>query len=250
MFGTFNMHIPPRLVTSSLGFIFALVFILFSAALTSAQACGNPPDPWGNASGYAAWCSCMGGSYNWSTTACEGATGPSRDSNRGSDSGDYSTPRGTGWYCVAKAGNGAWGWGEFWQKSGAVSRAFKYCRQGANGTQCHLSWCAQNSGITKKTSRKPKWLARKSPKKKRRGSALSCNTCYRKMVNDIKSGRNSGRYKSYVNQAMSGYYNCKRKSDNHCTRGDILYRSLYNGCRGYNSNRTYKSCVTRIMNAH
>lgn len=50
----------------------------FGIVQESLAACGSPPDPWGNASGYRAWCSCMGGTYYSDTTACKGATGPQK----------------------------------------------------------------------------------------------------------------------------------------------------------------------------
>ena len=74
--------------------VFLTAFLLTADQPARAGHCGSPPSAWGRSgsAAYSAWCSCMGGSYNSSTTACTGATGGHRSSpNRGSGQ-SYPTP--------------------------------------------------------------------------------------------------------------------------------------------------------------
>ena len=233
--------------------MFALLFS-FNISLEPAQAnhCGNPPDPWGNASGYANWCSCMGGSYNYSTTACSGATGH-RSSPRTNNSSDglYSNPKGIGWYCYSKARNGAWGWGEHRSRSRAQNIATGFCRQNSRGQRCRITSCKQNANASQRQAIKKGIRQRRTIKRKTRNkrARLSCSVCYRKLVSDVKTGWASRRFRTHVNQSIGGYNNCKRKTRDSCTRGNILVRSLRRGCNQFRG-RAYKSCVNRIMRAH
>ena len=56
------------------GFAFLLLALAGSGDVRAQYCgCGNPPDPQYDTAGYVAWCSCMGGTYNYQTTECMGA---------------------------------------------------------------------------------------------------------------------------------------------------------------------------------
>jgi hypothetical protein len=221
------------------------VLILAACALglatpASAQSCGNPPDPRTNTAGYASWCSCMGGSYNYQTTECVGARGPSGGGYRRGGSGN--------WGCLARARNGAWGnsW-EYRSESAARSRALSECRTRSKGSACSISYC--RTGITASNPPRPsgRTPARSAPSRQR--SAYSCAVCERKLRADLNAGWASGRTRSYVQQAIAGYQNCKRKAAPPCTAGDIdiLVRTIQNGCYGFPTEAAFRQCVGRVL---
>jgi hypothetical protein len=79
--------------------LFAMTGAIAALAQAGAQSCGQPPDLRYNTAGYASWCSCMDGSYNYQTTECVGAHGPSGGGYRRRSSGT--------WGCLAQSRNGA-----------------------------------------------------------------------------------------------------------------------------------------------
>lgn len=102
--------------------------------------CGSPPDPRSNSAGYASWCSCMGGSYNYQTTACVGARGPGGSSKSSSSSGG-------GWACRAEARGGAFGFGrDYATEAEAREVALSYCRRNAGGQACSVTFCGRGAG--------------------------------------------------------------------------------------------------------
>lgn len=115
-----------------------LVFSLLSL-LASTQAyadCGSPPDPWGNASAYASWCSCMGGSYDYQTTACTGVSSGSGSSS----SSSYSEGSSGNWFCLAKSRKGACGYGyDYGTESAARNRALSECYKYSKS--CYITYC-------------------------------------------------------------------------------------------------------------
>lgn len=126
-------------------FAAAACFIAAFLAASPAQAqCGSPPDPRSNTAGYASWCSCMGGSYNYQTTACTGATGPKRPGG-GTASGGGSWPA-QHWYCRARASNGASGWGRYGDRAAAERSALANCDNYARGRACRLTGCSYIGG--------------------------------------------------------------------------------------------------------
>ncbi|MGE4166134.1 MAG: hypothetical protein AB7E67_09140 [Xanthobacteraceae bacterium] len=125
---------------------FAAAALFAAAAPWPASACGSPPDPRTNTAGYASWCSCMGGSYNYQTTACTGATGPRRGGGQSSRSG-YSFPA-QHWYCRARARNGASGWARYADRGQAESEALSNCSQYSRGQACRIAGCSHVGGET------------------------------------------------------------------------------------------------------
>lgn len=202
------------------------------AVPAAAQSCGSPPDPRTNTAGYASWCSCMGGSYNYQTTACVGARGPSRGYSGGSS--------GT-WGCLARAPNGAWGnsW-EFGSEGGARARALSECRSRARGSACSIATC--RTGVTASNPLRP---AGRAPPRQR--AAYSCDVCAQKLRADLNAGWASARTRSYTQQAIAGYRNCKRRATATCSAGDILVRTVQNGCFGFHDEAAFRQCLGRTL---
>lgn len=131
-------HLTQPAAVIAVGF-FSILFGLALVLPASAQ-CGSPPDPRSNSSGYSSWCSCMGGSYNYQTTACVGARGPSSSSSSSSSSGG-------GWACRAEARSGAFGFGkDYATEAEARQVALSYCRQNARGQACSITFCGYGAG--------------------------------------------------------------------------------------------------------
>lgn len=124
------------------------VVALMAAGLAASPAraqCGSPPDPRVNTAGYASWCSCMGGSYNYQTTACTGATGPRQPSGGTVRGGGGSWPA-QHWYCRARASNGASGWGRYGDRAAAERSALLNCDSYARGRACRITSCSYIGG--------------------------------------------------------------------------------------------------------
>jgi len=140
----------------------AAAFVALSFAATPARAqCGSPPDPRTNTAGYASWCSCMGGSYNYQTTACTGAHGPAKRGGGTTNSGN-SWPA-QHWYCRARASNGAWGWGRYGDRSAAERNALARCDQYAKGRACRVVNCTFVGGTPPADSASPSYSAPAPP---------------------------------------------------------------------------------------
>lgn len=223
---------------SRVNVIVALLVVIGALAASTqvhAQSCGQPPDPRYDTSGYASWCSCMGGSYNYQTTACVGATGPRR-SRRGSSGS---------WGCYARARSGAWGNSWSWgTEARARSRALSECRSRSRGRRCTVRYCQQGTSASNRPGPRRAAPRRAAPRKR---YAYSCSLCARKLRNDLISGLGSARIQTYVRQAIAGYNNCKRKAEPPCTRGDILVRSVRNGCFGFRTDAPFRRCVGRVL---
>lgn len=209
--------------------------------LPAAAQCGSPPDPRTNTAGYASWCSCMGGSYNYQTTACTGASGPRRGGGPGT-AADM-------WYCQARARNGAWGWGRFAGKADAEARALAECRAYARGQSCSIQYCRYGGGAAPpRAAPAPSAAPAASPGRVPAArAAYDCDVCHKKLYADVRSGWASAGVRSYVSQALAGYDNCKRRARGSCLYGDILARSLRNSCTGF-SDPHYGACIGRIVN--
>jgi hypothetical protein len=139
----------------------AAAFVALSFAASPARAqCGSPPDPRTNTAGYASWCSCMGGSYNYQTTACTGARGPS--TGGGAQRGGNSWPA-KHWYCRARASNGASGWGRYGDRAAAERSALSYCDQYAKGRACRVTACTYVGGTPPADSASPSYSAPTPP---------------------------------------------------------------------------------------
>lgn len=218
--------------------LLAAVAALAGSRPGHAQSCGQPPDPRTNTAGYASWCSCMGGSYNYQTTACVGARGPSGGGHRGGSSGT--------WGCLAEARNGAWGnsW-EFGSENAARSRAQSECRARSKGSACSVSYC--RTGITASNPLQPpgRKPAQSTPVRK---PAYSCAVCAQKLRADLNAGLGSARIVTYTQQAIAGYQNCKRKAAPPCDIGDILVRTVENGCNGFKADdAAFRQCLGRTL---
>lgn len=214
------------------------VCALVVSAQAQAQGCGQPPDPRYNTSGYARWCSCMGGSYNYQTTACVGARGP-RGGGGQQSSGD--------WGCYARARSGAWGnsWG-WGSEAQARGRALAECRAQSRGQACSIRYCRRGTSSAQRPGRTGVTAPRQAAPSRTR-YAYSCSLCEQKLRNDLLSGLGSARIQTYVRQAIAGYNNCKRKGRPPCTGGDILVRSVQNGCFGFGADEPFRSCVGRVL---
>jgi hypothetical protein len=225
-----------------LAFAVAVASIAF-ASPAAAQSCGSPPDPRTNTADYASWCSCMGGSYNYQTTACVGARGPTGGGYRDGSSGT--------WGCLARARNGAWGnsW-SFGSEGEARARALSECRSRARGSPCSISAC--RTGVTASNPMRPgasapaqRAPAQSAPPRQR--PAYSCDLCARKLRADLNAGWASGRTISYAQQAIAGYQNCKRKARGSCDAGDLLERAVRNACFGFQDEPSFRRCLGRIL---
>ncbi len=180
----------------------------------------------------------MGGSYNYQTTACVGAHGPSGGGTRRGSSGN--------WGCLAQARNGYWGnsW-EYSSQSAARSRALSECRARSKGSACSISYC--RTGITASNPPRPpgRKPAQSTPRRK---PVYSCAVCAQKLRADLNAGLGSARIVTYTRQAIAGYQNCKRKATPPCSIGDILVRTVENGCNGFKGNQTeYRRCLGRTL---
>ncbi len=214
--------------------------VLFASAQGHAQGCGQPPDPRYNTSGYASWCSCMGGSYNYQTTACVGATGPRRS---------YHGTSGT-WGCYARASNGAWGNSWSWgTEAQARGRALSECQAKSRGRRCTVRYCQRGTSSAQRPERSGVGTSRQTTPRRTppKRYAYSCSLCERKLRNDLLSGLGSARIQTYVRQAIAGYNNCTRKAEPPCTVGDILVRSVRNGCFGFRTDEPFRRCVGRVL---
>lgn len=215
--------------------LFAAAGALAASAEAYAQSCGQPPDPRYDTSGYASWCSCMGGTYNYQTTACVGATGPRR---RGG------TPSSGSWGCYARASNGAWGNSWSWgTQAQARSRALSECRAQSRGRRCTVRYCRQGTSASRRPGPRRTAPGRAAPRKR---YAYSCSLCARKLRADLNSGWASRRIRTYVRQAIAGYSNCKRKARPPCSRGDILVRPV-RACFNSGGDRAFRACVGRVL---
>ncbi|GEM_PF-6525010 len=215
---------------------FSIFFIVLTAILLPAMAsagCGSPPDPRYNTSGYASWCSCMGGQYNYQTTACVGARTSEPESSVSSSS----------WYCQARAKNGAWGWGsEYSSRSSALERAMHECHIRSRGQRCYLQYC--KTGQTAPTENSTSRIA--APTTHSRKALYDCSLCYRKLIADVRTGKHSSSIHTYVTHALAGYANCVQKARGSCSEGDILVRSLHS-CDSYHTSEAYRACVERVV---
>lgn len=306
-----------------------LIVALIAAAPVRAQTCGTPPDPRSNTAGYASWCSCMGGSYNYQTTACTGARGPRtgggqtasdnwgcfaqarnggtgnswgfasesearqralsecrgrggssctvRYCQRGTSAGNapgrqrtapppQTTTEGvvdTGnWGCWAQASNGRGGysWG-FTSEGEARQRALSECRAHSGQTSCTVRACQPGTSAQLLPSKRPvAGTARRQVQDAPSSSAepapspapqeaprYLCAVCERKLDADLRTGLSSARPRSFVQQVLAGYENCKLKAWPPCFLGDIQARSVTNACSGFTGNTEFKACLGRVL---
>ena len=155
----------------------------------------------------------------------------------------YTRPRGEGWYCRARASNGAWGWGENTSRSIARSYAIGECGKRSRGRSCGIQYCRQGGPAGASNARSNRVRSRTSAGRRR---LYDCSVCARKLLSDVQRGWASARLKSYVAQARAGYANCKRKAFGSCQIGDIRSRTLRRGCSSF-SGRGYRACIGRIV---
>ena len=76
---------------------------------------------------------------------------------------------------------------------------------------------------------------------------LSCDVCYGKLKADVNTGWVSGRIRSHVRSSVSGYNNCKQKSDLQCGSGNLLSFALSTQCLLTFNDDDYQVCITDIL---
>ncbi|MFN3657395.1 MAG: hypothetical protein ACK4UO_09105 [Pseudolabrys sp.] len=303
----------------------ALVLALFAVAPARAQNCGSPPDPRVNTAGYASWCSCMGGVYNYQTTACVGARGPRtggatysenwgcfaqarngasgnswgfasegearsralsecrarggpscavRYCQRGTSAGNAPGRQRTAppprlsdggvvdtgnWGCYAQAANGRGGysWG-FASEGEARTRALSECRAHSGQASCTVRACQPGTSAQLLPSKRPvAGTQRRAPEQSstdevqapagQRAPRYACAVCERKLDADLRTGLSSARPRSFVQQVIAGYENCKQKAFQPCFLGDIQARSVTNACSGFTRDADFKACLGRVL---
>ncbi|WP_269586142.1 tetratricopeptide repeat protein [Roseibium sp. Sym1] len=75
---------------------------------------------------------------------CEDYVPPPSDDDTIVEDDFYTTPRGHGWFCEARAPDGSWGWGESPSKSNARNYALSEC--GRHARNCSITFCRQGGG--------------------------------------------------------------------------------------------------------
>ncbi len=190
---------------------------------------------------------------------------PATDDDGGNTGGGYySTPKGQGWFCEARARDGSWGWGESFNKSNAQSYALSEC--GKHARACRITTCALGAGrnydaVKGRWRKKPstgrnaggfKPLTPSAGQQRiinstRRKPLYGCDVCYSKLKADVNAGLGSARLRSYVAQAVAGYNNCKLKSDRQCGRGDGLSRALSTKCILSFGQEDYRVCIGETL---
>ncbi len=310
-----------------------MLMALFAGAQARAQNCGSPPDPRTYTAGYMSWCVCMGGVYNYQTTACVGARGPrgggqtysenwgcfARASNgasgnswgfasegdarsralnecrarggsscsvrycqRGTSAGNaparqrtapppQAAPDGTiadtgNWGCYAQAANGRGGYSwSFASEGEARARALSECRTHSGQASCTVRACQPGTSAQLLPSKRPvAGTQRRAPGQPapaadqsstdeamgpagQRAPRYACAVCERKLNADLRTGLSSARPRSFVQQVIAGYENCKQKAWQPCFLGDIQARSVTNACNGFTGNTEFKACLARVL---
>lgn len=188
---------------------------------------------------------------------------PSNNNNYNTGSGGYySKPKGRGWFCEARASDGSWGWSESAGRDSAQNIALSQC--GKHAGNCRITVCSQGAGknydhvkgrwlqkpsIQKRTStKKEKFaLSPRSTRKNKKVVKLSCSICYNKLKADVNTGWASARIRSHVQSSLSGYNNCKRKSDNQCNAGNRISQKLSTACLLKFADSDYRVCIADIL---
>jgi len=130
------------------------------------------------------------------------------------------------WYCRAVAPNGAWGWAHSSSQGGARQAALNECRTRAAG--CVLDACRFNDPSL---AQAPNYTPQPAPGQgPTTGEQAWCDTCMRKLQNDVYSGWASALVRSYIGQAIAGYQNCKqmlgKQAGGSCPMGDAMVADL------------------------
>jgi hypothetical protein len=158
------------------------------------------------------------------------------DDGRGSEGPSGPTQT---WYCRALAPNGAWGWGYSSNPGRARQIAVGECQKRADG--CEIEACRVNDPSLAQAPSRPR-----PPPPPAQGPMTPeqawCDTCTRKLRNDVDSGWASGLVRLYVGQAVSGYENCKLKARGVCPAGDRLAKALRD-CSRYGFD-AYRQCLS------
>lgn len=258
---------------------------LVIASPAEARHCGSPPRGFGRSWSrrYAAWCRCMGGRYNYSTTRCSGATGNHANRSRRR----RTTPERNvsvaeevlwaawAWYRKKPAtvesmatairhfkqvlrlepGNSSARTGlnrasaYYWNLRGMRAyRARRYAEAAAHFRKV-LSYplAAKNRRINQINLRNAENMARRSGQSLRPGRrGRSCGVCDRALVNDIRAGlRRSGRVRSYVTQSRAKYANCIRSLPGGCRRSSIYWKNqrAVTACYKWQLDGIFAQCV-------
>jgi hypothetical protein len=235
-------HLKRAVAAATTGLLFVL--FIFALALPAQAQCGTRPDPRWDSAGYSSWCSCMGGSYDYQTTACVGA-------RSGAPSSSSSSSSGGAWGCRAEARNGAYGYGkDYATEAEARQTALNYCHSYSRGQRCTITFCRRGAGDSVMGPSRSAPAQRSAPARPSvrpaTRAAYGCDLCYRKLVSDVRAGWASSRLISYVTQALAGYSNCKLKARGSCLQGDIWARTLTNSCKNFTVEKDYRDCIGRI----
>lgn len=172
-----------------------------------------------------------------SSSSNSGSRSNSSSSPGNSSSGEYSTPRGEGWFCRAESRSGAWGWAEKSTESAARGRALEICRQYSRGQNCTLRYCRYGGGSAAAAGpgRSP-GLTREPPRQKTR-VAVDCSSCETIMRNTIRArigAANTFLLPQTVRQAQGEFTRCEQKTaERMCYAGRIQVRSINGACNGF-----------------
>jgi hypothetical protein len=260
---------------SYIGIAALVAFVATGAAtphIAQASHCGSPPKGGGYAwsKSYARWCSCMGGSYNQSTTRCSGATGGHGGTHNAPNSGLSARQRqalslnrmaltfpntlkgkrdalrlfnracklwSSPTICDNALFASKWVQNEYGIqlfRQGRYLKAIPYFRRAVSGcpqtTMARVRSCRVMAANLKTAVN----AAHKKhiTKKKKPWSKRWCRTCYHALRNDLNYGlKQSANVPQYVRQARAKYGNCSRRGPSRC-RGTL----------GWNLNKDLKSC--------
>jgi hypothetical protein len=81
-----------------------------------------------------------------------------------------------------------------------------------------------------------------------RPQGRACSVCADGLRRNVQVHIGQARqFQTYVDQAIAGYNNCKQKAVGDCSTGDILVRTLRNGCSGFNEEGAFHACIARIF---
>lgn len=102
--------------------------------------------------------------------------------------------------------------------------------------------CARCQSAAATQVRSPEGKEKKEPEKR------ACSVCSDGLARNVQAHVGNARMlQTYVDQAIAGYNNCKRKAGGDCSTGDILVRTLQNACNGFDEETAYHSCIARIF---
>ncbi|MEX0751715.1 MAG: hypothetical protein WD073_02165 [Xanthobacteraceae bacterium] len=193
------------------------------------------------------------------------AVPPSSSSSTATTPSIFAPGRGI-WACRAEARDGAAGWVTD-AKTEAQARqiALQNCRQNSGGGACYITFCKAGAGnlvakpapgsgkpaqtTSGKKSDTGKQAAPKSGRAKTPGltEVYDCDECRHKLAADLDKAWASSRTRSYAENALVDYSNCKLKAKGLCVMGDFFALTVRNGCSGSDSENAYRACLGRML---